>query len=456
MRPESTLSQAQGRFLDFVDAHPECLDPQTFQVLVRHDDFFKYDMHPWPFFLDRSKMDELEEVNLRLARLVRQVPVRLLENDPARFADFYGIALETARLTAMLIERTDALSGTVGRGDFILSGDVFKCCELNMAGNLGGIGTSIMAETYLSIPVLRHFLDETGYVIDATDQFQVLFRHFLDEARRFDLAKDGELNAAITFDAANLPGPAWREHADRTWRGILAHEGGGLTGRLAICTDRDLTEKRGELHQGDLPIQLVLDTENGLVGRPVFLALLAGKARAYNGPVTQILSDKLNLALLSEYAGSGLFTPEERQLIERHVPWTRRVAHEFADYEGQRVYLPDFLLEHRERFVLKLGTSMQGTDVHIGRTTSPEAWARQLRAAIAGRTWLAQEYIQPASYLYQNQEGGAGLHDVVWGFFVFGDRPGGAFLRLQPQGRAGVINAHQGARLGLVLGVENP
>lgn len=456
MRPESTLSQAQGRFLDFVDRHPEALDPASFAAIERRDDFFKYAMHPWPFFFDRAKMAELEEINLRLARLVRQVPVRLLGNDPARFAELYGVVPETARLNALLIERTDALSGAVGRGDYLLSDQGFKCCEFNMAGNLGGTGTAIMAETYLTIPVLQQFLAETGYRVTATDQFRVLFEHFVDEARRFDLAQGGVLNAALTFSEANLPAPAWRERADRTYREVLAETAEGWTGRLEVCTDATLSERRGELFAGDLPVKLVLDTDNGAVGRPLFLALLAGKARAYNGPVSQILSDKLNLALLSELADSGMFTSEERELIEAHVPWTRRVAHEFVDYEGRRAYLPDLLLERREDFVLKLGTSMQGTDVRIGRSTPPEAWARQVRAAIAGRTWLAQEHIEPAHYTFQYKEGGAGLHDVVWGFFVFGDRPGGAFLRMQPKGGAGVINAYQGARLGLVLGVENP
>lgn len=456
MRPESTLSRAQGRFLDFVDSHPECLDPASFAAIDRKDDFFKYDMHPWPFFFDQAKMAELEEINLRLSRLVRQVPVRLLANDPARFAELYGLPPETARLNALLIERTDPLSGAVGRGDFILSDQGFKCCELNMAGNLGGTGTAIMAETYLTIPLLQQFLAETGYRVNAADQFRILFEHFVDEARRFDLAPEGVLNAAITFSEAKLPGPAWRERAERSYREVLAETAEGCSGRLEVCTDSSLSERRGELYAGDLLLRLVLDTDNGQVGRPLFLALLAGKARAYNGPVSQILSDKLNLALLSELAGTGIFTPEERQLIESHVPWTRRVAHEFVDYQGERVYLPDLLRDRREELVLKLGTSMQGTDVHIGRSTPPEAWEHHVRAAIAGRTWLAQEYIAPPSYTFQNRHGGAGLHDVVWGFFVFGERPGGAFLRLQPKGGAGVINAHQGARLGLVLGVENP
>jgi hypothetical protein len=457
LAPEAPFSRAHDRFLEFVAANPEGLDPKAFQAIERRDDFFKYPMHPWPYFLDAGRSRELEAVNLGLARLVREVPRRLLGDDPARFAEHYGILPETARLCAMLIERTDALSGSVGRGDFILSDEGFKCCELNMAGNLGGIGTSVLAETYLGIPLLRRFLDESGYRIEAADQFRILFRHFLDEARRFDLAKDGALNAAFTFEVR--PGEDWCAHADRLYRQVLAEEGGGLAGRLEVCADRDLSERRGELFLGDLPLQLVLDTQNGAVGRPLFLALLAGKARAYNGPVSQILSDKLNLALLSEHAGSGVFDADERRLIERHVPWTRRVARGFVDYRGERAYLPDLLLERREEMVLKLGTSMQGTDVHVGRATAPEAWDRHIRAALAGRTWLAQEYVEPLSVPYQYADGGAGPHDVVWGLFVFGERPGGAFLRMQPQGDGGVggvVNAQRGARLGLVLEVENP
>ena len=41
---------------------------------------------------------------------------------------------------------------------------------------------------------------------------------------------------------------------------------------------------------------------------------------------------------------------------------------------------------------------------------------------------------------------------MVWGLFVFSERYGGAFLRMQPAGNgSGLVNTHQGAEVGVMV-----
>jgi hypothetical protein len=167
-----------------------------------------------------------------------------------------------------------------------------------------------------------------------------------------------------------------------------------------------------------------------------------------------VLSNKLNLALLSELADSELWSDDERAVIRAHVPWTRRLAEDFVDFRGERVYLPDLLASARDQLVLKRGLSLQGAHVHSGAFTAGPVWDGLVGEALAEGGWLVQERLEPVPYVFQMPEGGAGPHDVVWGLFVFGPRFGGGFLRVLPSGRAGVVNCALGAKFASYLEVE--
>jgi hypothetical protein len=169
--------------------------------------------------------------------------------------------------------------------------------------------------------------------------------------------------------------------------------------------------------------------------------------------VSRFLSDKRNLALLSEREGSPVFDDEERALLERHLPWTRRVENGEAIYRGERVSLLDFVSSRRESLVLKKARSRAGSDVVIGRFTSQEEWDRVLARGAAGNDWIVQDYVESRPYLYQNDEHGCSPHDVVWGPFVFGRTYSGTILRLQPKQLLGIVNLVRGATEGVLFEV---
>jgi hypothetical protein len=173
--------------------------------------------------------------------------------------------------------------------------------------------------------------------------------------------------------------------------------------------------------------------------------------------VSPVLSHKINLALLSDLEGSDLWSDEERAVIRTHIPWTRLVTDDFVDYQGERVYLPDILASERDRMVLKLGLSRQGTDVHAGRFTPAGRWQELGRAALEQGGWIVQEFQECLRWPFLHPDGGTVVpHDVVWGIFIFGSHYGGGFLRVLPAGRAGVLNTLRGAKPSVLLEVAEP
>ncbi len=466
----AALSATQVRFLDFAAREPECRDPASFGALAQPDGLEYWPpMQPWPLFLGPAKRAELARASLGVCGLVKQIPERVFGNDPERLNDYYGLGMEPALLISSVLRQTRGMGHAMARGDFLETAAGFKCCELNVAGNLGGWEVGILAEMYQAVPVLRRFLDEDGAAVlrpggegcrgcrvGCTIPARAMFSRLVEDAVERSLPSGGRLDLAFIFPAEKRPSPYLLGRMDREYRGALAAADGGLAGTASACLAWDLVSDGGGLRLGDRRIHLVIDVDDGApIGRPLFLALMADRVRLYNGPASVVLSNKLNLALLSELEDSGLWNDEERAVIRAHVPWTRRLAEDFADFRGERVYLPDLLAAERDRLVLKRGLSLQGLHVHSGRLAGAAAWEELVRQALDEGGWLVQERLEPVPYLFQLPAGGAGLHDVVWGLFVFGQAFGGGMLRVLPSGRADVVNVARGARFASYLDVDD-
>jgi hypothetical protein len=100
----------------------------------------------------------------------------------------------------------------------------------------------------------------------------------------------------------------------------------------------------------------------------------------------EVLSDP---ALLDRHFG-----PDERDVLARHVPWTRRV-------QERRTLLPDgrigelapYLEEHRERLVLKPNRSYGGYGVMVGAAVDDATW----------RTAVARAFESPGEMVVQTK-----------------------------------------------------
>jgi len=407
-------------------------------------------LQSWPTFVDGEKLAEIRRATIELTRLVKSIPERFFGNDPRRVAAYYGIRDEA--LTAILLEPPSGLDAVLVRNDYIDTPGGFKCLEVN-AGMIGGWQHRYFEQRVLTNPVIARFLKEEGITPHYRDSLAMMMQFIIDHNLGQPTAASGVLNIAIAMSA---PPPGEAESLSRTYRNLLSASGTGLTGEVVLCSCADLSGLQNQIwHRDGRPIHTVVLMSSEALPRAVFRSFKAGHLSLYNGPITQLLSDKRILALLSERADSALFTAEEREVIERYLPWTRAVGPGAATYRGVTRSLPDLLLAHREDFVLKPSFGYQGRGVTFGRSTPPDVWARLVAEAVTQGEWLAQERVDSRPYIYQRGEQGYGDYDVVWGTFCFGESYGGGFLRMIPRGMGDeVINSARGASEGVLFEVQ--
>src|SRR6185369_4651351 len=162
------------------------------------------------------------------------------------------------------------------------------------------------------------------------------------------------------------------------------------------------------------PIHAVVEFTLGNSSPQVFRAFKTGRVALLNGPIHAVLSNKRNVALLSEHDDSDLFSPEERETIRRHIPWSRRIVQGNVRFRGEEAPLAELLANEKDRLVLKNATSCGGKGVALGAFTPAAEWEELIRTAFASGNWVVQERIESLPYLYQSGDSGCSVHDVIW------------------------------------------
>jgi len=442
------ISPQDLEFREAAKDDPRLLDRRTFDAL--RAPLFEYHLQGWPTFLGAAKRDELHAASRGVCGALKKIPERVFGGDWAAVARFYGMPSPAA--AEICFTEPNGLPGGIARGYFILTADGFKCMEVNFSARIGGWETAPLVAAHLQIPPTAEFVRERGIAVGYTDTIRGLFLHVVGEARSAGLAADGELNVAIVREPGVAMGSAvfqayLREEYART-RAAL----GGLAGEVRECYPEELLSVEGEIRLAGRRIEAVVEF-NDTTPRDVYRAFKANRLVLWNGPVAKVLSDKRNMALLSEGLEKGSFEPAEREAIRRHVPWTRRVLPGRADFYGEEMAMRDLLLARREELVLKAGLSYGGKAVAIGDFTPAQAWREAVDAALARGDWIVQERVESLPYLYQSGEHGCSPHDVIWGPFLFGETYGGLFLRMQPKADRTVVNLTQTATEGCAFEV---
>jgi hypothetical protein len=452
----SALSAADFQFRDFARQDPALLRRSTFHVL--HGDLrLQYRQQPWPTFVGGAKLEKLKELSLALAALIRAVPQRIFQNDAAKICEFYG--LPSPAMAEIVLASPNCVDDSIARGDLIDTAEGFKCLEFNFTPNVGGWETSFVAELQRKVPQITAFIERASFRFSYTSTLQALFLHVIRLALRWNLCARGEINVACAFAASGLEEPGLRgamevfqRELDQTCR--LA--GGGLSGRILACHYGQLVPVQGSLFCEKAQVHAVLELCHELAPAGVYRCFKAGKVLLFNGPMSIVLGDKRNIALLSQSQDSGLFNEGEQEVIRKHIPWTRLVSAAWVEAHGERVFLPDLLHARREALVLKEARNYGGKGVFLGRFMAADRWEEIARKALATGGWLVQEHLDSTPYLFQCGEDGCAPHDVIWGPFVFGGTYGGVILRVQPKAAGGAVNLSIAATEGIVFEVAEP
>jgi hypothetical protein len=448
------LCPADLRFREVAVQDSELSRRATFAEMFGRNSMLRYRPQFWPTFIGGRKVEELAGISIALSSLIRSVPERVFGNDAGRIARYYGLDENYVRL---LLVPPNGIAGALSRGDLLHTRDGFQCVEFNMTSNLGGWETSILAGMVSRVPAVQRFLRDHDLRFTFRNTLRLLFQHAAREALGTQARGGREVNLAIgSLEAPGVVNEAARRFLASEYREALAALDPSLTGTLAVTRYDEISEEKEILRLRDgRRLHGLIEWHTGRTDRLVFRSFKLGQLTLFNGPAERILSDKRNLAILSEHAESDLFDAAERTLIQRHIPWTRLVLPGTVLRQGERISLKEHVLSHREGLVLKRARSLGGEHVMLGRFTPPEEWSAALQSALGSGDWVVQDHVESLPYLFQNGEDGCSPHDVVWGPFVFGTTYAGTILRVQPKTLEGIVNLTRGASEGILLEVES-
>jgi len=218
-----------------------------------------------------------------------------------------------------------------------------------------------------------------------------------------------------------------------------------------ICDPRQLELGKGGLYVAGTRVNLVYRrvlTSELLARadevRPLLDAYAAGDVCVVNTFRAKLLHKKMSLALLSDERYARLYTPGQRRVIARHVPWTRKVVAGPSSRDGHA--LEDLLAHcaaHREDLVLKPNDDYGGRGVVLGWTVDQASWEQALEVA-ASESYVVQQAVEVPREPFPVAVDGVQVLDLAIDLdpYLFQGRPAGCLTRLSS---SALLNVTAGA-----------
>lgn len=449
---QNKLSKVNSDFFEFVENNPDALKASSYKMMDLNDKLFV--LQPWPTFVNKAALAEFQEASVGVFDLIKSIPERMFDNDIKKISSYYEIPETLARLQMEGLTEVN-LRNLLGRGDYFLTSAGLKCLEFNITANLGGLYVPAWELLCLNTPIISKFLKEYDVKIKNENLIQWILERTIQSIPREMVGDTNEKNILLVVQ--NYSGMSNTEnYLNKFMQIALQKQNENIKGRLFVCDYHQLKIIDNHVYYKGVRIHALIELYLGLTSPEVLEVYKSGNILIFNGPITELMSNKLNLALLSDYEAAGtLFSDEEKRIIDKYIPWTRKVIPGFTTYGTEMIKLEDFILSNKDRLVIKAGIGYGGSDVHIGRGKSWLEWDKLVKKALEQRSWMVQEFVDHLSALYQAGENGCEAHDIVWGFFVMGSQYGGAWARVIPKkSNKGTINCHQGAKVSVIFEVD--
>lgn len=477
------LSACDAGFIEYVVKESENLRRSNYSSFDEFTDEITT-IQPWPVFINKHRRDEMKEATIELFNLIKSIPQRFFNGDAHKISEYYEIPSDIVDI--QLVGARDVhLRNLLARGDFILSPSGLHCLEYNVGANLGGWEIPLWEQVFLGTPIISRFLKMNNVKILNQNLIHVFCSHLVNSGlEKFSEATD-ELNSLLVIPGSskNDKGNPLELYMNNVYKFLLKKKNGWLKGELFFNDYENVVVKNGFVYFHEKRIHNLVEKYNGFGPREILDVYRAGHLMLYNGPIRYLLCNKLNIALLSENQDSNIFDPEERRIIKKYIPWTRQVVDNETTYNDRKIRLKDFMIENRERLVLKPAQGYAGYNILIGRYTPEEKWRERLESildqegmwkneridfnmndeewkqlyenTISVNRWVVQEYKESYPFLFQVGEYGCSEHNLVWGFLVWGSNYSGGWLRLLPKVHdRGIINTHQGAEASVIFEVD--
>ena len=157
-----------------------------------------------------------------------------------------------------------------------------------------------------------------------------------------------------------------------------------------IIDPREVEYTDGQLRAGDYHITMIYKRvliselfERCGPDNPVYRAVRDRAVCMANSFRCKILFKKASFAVASDERNEFLLTAEERAAIAEHIPWTRVVEERKTKLDGTIIDMVPFVLDNKDRFVLKPNDDYGGKGIVLGWTVDQGKWADAVKSALA-------------------------------------------------------------------------
>jgi uncharacterized circularly permuted ATP-grasp superfamily protein len=292
-------------------------------------------------------------------------------------------------------------SPTARLDSFFVSETEFKFTEFNTETPAGAGYHDVLTEMFFGLRTMQEFTRR--YQVRPLPARPGIQHALLDSFRRWQGNTSAPPKIAI-LDWAEVPTVSEFRLFEQWFHSQ------GLECR--IIDPRHVEYAGGTLRAGDFAFNLIYKRvlisellQRGGLDHPVVRAVRDGAVCMVNAFRCKLLYKKASLAVLSDEANARLFTDTERQAIADHVPWTRVVAERRTAFHGRPIDLIPFVLDHRERFVLKPNDEYGGKGIVLGWTVDAPTWEAAVRTALA-EPFVVQERVNLPREVFPSVENG--------------------------------------------------
>jgi len=160
----------------------------------------------------------------------------------------------------------------------------------------------------------------------------------------------------------------------------------------------------------------------------------------------KIAHKKAFFAVLTDERHGHLFSSEEREIIRRHIPWTRLLADGPTTRAGETIDLLGYVRRHGRDFVLKPNDEYGGAGVILGWEQDTPVWDSVISRAMAAKpgTFVVQERIAVRREIFPHVEttGRVRMREMLVDFapYLFRGKMAGFLTRLSSTGLANVTS----------------
>lgn len=389
-----------------------------------------------PFFLSTQEENRVREVAELIARLGERVVSQAL-TDPALLAQ---VALSAAEERLARVPPRYKTSSTASRLDAFLLPDSLQFAEYNAESPAGPGYAETLAGVFRALPVMERFAEQ--YTVRQFPLIEKLLAALLASYREWGGTASPPVIAIVDWREV----PTWSEFEILQAR----FEKAGVP--TIVCTPSDLVFDSTKLMAHGRRIDLVYRRVliNDILAHPAECEALvkayeAGAVCVANALTCKIAHKKAFFAVLTDERNSALFSASEREVIRRHIPWTRLLEDAKTTRDGESFGLLDYVRKRRNDFVLKPNDEYGGTGVNLGWEMDDTNWDEALERALSDSNskWVVQERIAVRREVFPMQTpNGVEMRDMLVDFapYLFRGSMAGCLTRLSSTGLANVTS----------------